>query len=132
VSVVAVVGLGYVGLPLAREACSSGLRVAGLDVDPTVVAAVSSGSSRVDDVSDADLALMRQQGFRVTGDPSVIRELADGDGTVVMCVPTPLAEDGAPDLRAVLAATETVAEHVPPTLLLLRVSRRWVPAAGGR
>jgi nucleotide sugar dehydrogenase len=114
-----VVGLGYVGLPLAREACSSGLRVAGLDVDPAVVAAVSGGSSRIDDVSDADLALMRQQGFRVTGDPSVIRELADGAGTVVMCVPTPLAEDGAPDLRAVLAATESVAEHVPPGTLVV-------------
>jgi len=107
-----VIGLGYVGLPLAQEACASGLRVAGLDRDAAVVEALSRGRSRIDDVSDQDVARMRESGFRATTDPSVIGELAEGAGTVVICVPTPLSEDGGPDLSAVIAATETVARHV--------------------
>ena len=106
-----VIGLGYVGLPLAREACASGLLVAGLDRDPAVVAALSQGTSRIDGVSDADVVRMRDSGFRATSDPSVIGELVEGRGTVVICVPTPLSEDGGPDLSAVLEATDAVAKQ---------------------
>ncbi|MEQ4210377.1 hypothetical protein ABNF93_34020, partial [Actinopolymorpha sp. B9G3] len=86
----AVVGLGYVGLPLVREGCRAGLRVVGLDVSDGVIAGLSSGRSHVDDICDADIAAMLAAGFTVTSDEAV---LATAE-TVVICVPTPLDEDG--------------------------------------
>ena len=91
-----VIGLGYVGLPLAQEACRSGLQVVGLDVSARVVEGLNAGRSHVDDLSDADVAAMRAAGFTATADASVIA----GAGTVVICVPTPLSEDGGPGARA--------------------------------
>jgi nucleotide sugar dehydrogenase len=103
-----VIGLGYVGLPLAQEACRSGLRVVGLDVSVPVVEGLTAGRSHVDDLSDADIAAMGAAGFTATRDASVIADAA----TVVICVPTPLSEDGGPDLGAVLGATASVAAHL--------------------
>ena len=103
-----VIGLGYVGLPLAREAVRSGLRVAGLDRSDTVVDGLAAGHSHVDDLSDCDVAAMLSGGFRPTTDPGVIADAR----TVVICVPTPLTEDGGPDLGAVRAATADVAARV--------------------
>ncbi|GLY14824.1 UDP-N-acetyl-D-glucosamine dehydrogenase [Kineosporia sp. NBRC 101677] len=110
-----VVGLGYVGLPLAQEACRSGLQVAGLDLDVAVVEHLNSGRSHVDDLSDADIAAMRQAGFSAHTDASVVA----GARTVVICVPTPLSEDGGPDLRMVLAATASVAAFVQRDTLVV-------------
>ena len=103
-----VIGLGYVGLPLAQEACRSGLEVVGLDVSTPVVEGLNAGRSHVDDLSDDDVAAMLAAGFTATTDASVI---AAAD-TVVICVPTPLSEDGGPDLGAVLGATGSVAAHL--------------------
>ena len=103
-----VVGLGYVGLPLAREACRAGLRVGGLDRDERVVGELAAGSSHVDDVSDADLAVMLSAGFTPTTDPAVIARARH----VVICVPTPLTTDQGPDLTAVTGATRAVAENL--------------------
>ncbi|MBA4864718.1 nucleotide sugar dehydrogenase [Streptomyces sp. PSKA54] len=101
----AVIGLGYVGLPLAREAASVGLRVVGLDRDPRVAAALNAGHSHVDDVSDADVRRMQAAGFLAYTDDSCLARAQ----TVVICVPTPLSEDGGPDLSAVVSATRAVA-----------------------
>ena len=109
-----VIGLGYVGLPLALEACRAGLRVTGLDTSTAATAGLSAGRSHVGDVSDADVAAMLAQGFTATTDPAV---LADAD-VVVICVPTPLL-DGQPDLRAVRAATAAVAERLHPGMLVV-------------
>jgi UDP-N-acetyl-D-glucosamine dehydrogenase len=109
-----VVGLGYVGMPLAQEACRGGLRVTGLDLDADLVSALNLHQSHVDDLSDADLKEMVASGFVATTDPSVIG-LAR---TVVICVPTPLA-DGRPDLGPVLAATATVARQLRPDTLVV-------------
>jgi nucleotide sugar dehydrogenase len=103
-----VIGLGYVGLPLAQEATRSGITVVGLDTSERVVADLNEGRSHVDDISDDDVAAMRGHGFSATTDPAAISNTA----TVVICVPTPLAEGGGPDLSAVLAATESVRAHV--------------------
>ena len=103
-----VIGLGYVGLPLAREACRAGLLVTGLDLDPAVREGLSAGRSHVDDLSGDDVAAMLAAGFRATGDPTVIARAA----TVVICVPTPLLGGGEPDLAAVLQAGDTVARHM--------------------
>lgn len=110
-----VVGLGYVGLPLAQAASAAGLRVVGLDRDERVVAGLNAGRSHVDDLSDADIAAMLAAGFTATTDAQV---LADADAAVI-CVPTPLGEEGGPDLRAVLSATRSIAEHLHPGMLVV-------------
>jgi nucleotide sugar dehydrogenase len=110
-----VIGLGYVGLPLAQEACRSGLTVTGLDLNEKVVAGLGERRSHVDDLSDADIEEMVTAGFTATTDPSVISRAK----TVVICVPTPLADDGRPDLGPVLSATSSVAKHLSPDTLVV-------------
>ncbi|MEU2336568.1 nucleotide sugar dehydrogenase [Streptomyces sp. NPDC006654] len=101
----AVVGLGRVGLPLAREASAVGLRVAGLDVDSRIVAGLDAGRSHVEDVSDDDVARMRWAGFTPFTDDACLARAQ----TIVICVPTPLDGDGGPDLGAVTSAARSVA-----------------------
>ncbi|MFJ3231758.1 nucleotide sugar dehydrogenase [Streptomyces sp. NPDC086787] len=101
----AVIGLGYVGLPLAREAVSVGLRVMGLDRDPRIVAGLNAGRSHVDDVSDDDIHRMLGAGFTAHTDDACLSRAQ----TVVICVPTPLGKDGGPDLGAVTSAARAVA-----------------------
>ncbi|RNL82343.1 nucleotide sugar dehydrogenase [Halostreptopolyspora alba] len=103
-----VIGLGYVGLPLAQEASRAGLKVTGLDVTPQVVDGLNSGTSHIDDLSDADITEMRDAGFQATMDPRVLGTT----DAIVICVPTPLSDEGGPDLSAVAAAADSVAEHV--------------------
>ncbi|MBB4933933.1 nucleotide sugar dehydrogenase [Lipingzhangella halophila] len=110
-----VIGLGYVGLPLAHEASRAGLKVTGLDVTPAVVDGLNSGTSHIDDLTGADIAQMHDSGFRATTDPSVVGETE----SIVICVPTPLSAEGGPDLSAVAAAAESVAEHLRPGTLVI-------------
>lgn len=105
---VAIIGLGYVGLPLAQEAAAAGLRVLGFDVNAAVVDSLAAGRSHVDDLSSDDIAAMLAAGFEPSADESLIDE-AD---VAVICVPTPLSEEGGPDLRAVNAAVATVRRHL--------------------
>jgi UDP-N-acetyl-D-glucosamine dehydrogenase len=103
-----VVGLGYVGLPLAQAASKAGLAVTGLDLNEAVVSGLNSGKSHVDDLSTADIETMLAQGFKASSDESVI----SGADVVVVCVPTPLSEDGGPDLGAVIGATKAIARNL--------------------
>ncbi|MFL6106187.1 MAG: nucleotide sugar dehydrogenase [Marmoricola sp.] len=103
-----VIGLGYVGLPLAKEATSAGLRVVGLDVTTAIVDGLNAGRSHVDDLSDDDIAAMVAAGFRATTDASAIAEAE----TVVICVPTPLGEAGGPDLTAVRSAVGAIGANL--------------------
>lgn len=103
-----VVGQGYVGLPLAQAATMSGLSVAGLDRSLETVTNLNSGISHIDDISDAEVQVMRDAGYEATSDPSVI----NGARYVVICVPTPLGEAGSPDLRAVVGATKDIASNM--------------------
>ncbi|WP_281197170.1 nucleotide sugar dehydrogenase [Microtetraspora niveoalba] len=116
-----VIGLGYVGMPLAKEATAAGLRVAGLDVDPRKVEALNAGRSYIDDLTDADLDAMLAGGFTATLDASVLAE----SRTIVICVPTPLDEDHRPDLSAVEGATRAVAAHLRPGTLVVLESTTW-------
>src|ERR1700691_6187724 len=100
---VLVIGLGYVGLPLAREAARSGFRVTGYDTSAPIVDGLMAGRSHVDDVPDAEVAEMLDLGFRATTDEAA----AGQPDVIVICVPTPLSVADGPDLSAVRAATAT-------------------------
>ena len=110
-----VLGLGYVGLPLAQAAAAAGLRVVGYDVNRDAVEGLNRGRSHVDDLADADIEAMLAAGFRATTDASVL----DSASVAVVCVPTPLAAEGGPDLGAVRAAMGAVAEHLHPGQLVV-------------
>ncbi len=102
---VAVVGLGYVGLPLAVSFVEAGTRVVGIDANPARVAEVAAGRSPIEDVSDARLAAALRAGFRtIVPDPSAI---ATADA-IFVCVPTPVTATKDPDLGPVLSAAELV------------------------
>jgi nucleotide sugar dehydrogenase len=117
----AVVGLGYVGMPMVREAVRNGMRVVGLDVDPGRVERLNAGISHVDDISDGEVATLLAQGFRATSDERVLGA-AD---TIIICVPTPLDEDRRPDLGAVIGAATMVAEHLIADTLVVLESTTW-------
>ncbi|TMS00051.1 nucleotide sugar dehydrogenase [Nonomuraea basaltis] len=117
----AVIGLGYVGMPLAKEAVAAGLRVVGVDVDAAKVDALSAGKSYIDDLTDADLEHMLANGFTATLDEAVLAR----SNTIVICVPTPLDEDHRPDLSAVEGATKTVARNLSKGTLVVLESTTW-------
>jgi UDP-N-acetyl-D-glucosamine dehydrogenase len=110
-----VIGLGYVGLPLAREASSTGLGVVGYDVNQAIVDRLNGGGSHVDDIDAADVAAMLAAGFRATADETTV---GDPD-TVVICVPTPLSATSGPDLSAVRAATDMAGRLLRPGMLVV-------------
>ena len=112
---VVILGLGYVGLPLAHEATRAGMSVLGFDVNADLVDSLNACRSHVDDLSDADVATMRGTGFRATSDEA---EIANADAAVI-CVPTPLAQDGGPDLYAVESAVNAVARNLRPGMLVV-------------
>src|ERR1035441_950647 len=111
---VLVIGLGYVGLPLAREAAQAGLRVVGYDTSAEIVEGLTAGRSHIDDLTDAEIAVMRAQGFRATTDVAT----AGQPDVIVICVPTPLSVADGPDLSAVRAATVTAGGLLRPGTLV--------------
>lgn len=110
-----IIGIGYVGLPLAREATAAGLSVIGLDADHEVVDGLNHGRSHIDDIADADVVEMLDRGFSATADASQLRRAR----TIVICVPTPLSSDGAPELGPLRTAAASVAQHLQPGTLVI-------------
>jgi UDP-N-acetyl-D-glucosamine dehydrogenase len=111
---VLVIGLGYVGLPLAREAARAGFRVTGYDTRPEIALGLNEGRSHVDDVPARDVADMVAAGFHAVHDEA---RLSPAD-IVVICVPTPLSMADGPDLTAVRAAAETAGRMLRPGALV--------------
>lgn len=106
---VGIVGLGYVGLPLAVAFAEAGMKVVGVDTDGGKVAAINSGASYIEDVPSEDVARFTSSGsIRATEDFS---ELSEAEA-VLICVPTPLDEHRAPDLSHVVAAAEEASKHL--------------------
>jgi UDP-N-acetyl-D-glucosamine dehydrogenase len=100
-----IVGLGYVGLPLAVELANAGFRVLGFDILDTVVDGLNAGRSHVKDVSDDQLqAVVRSGRFSATTDMLRLEE----PDAVSICVPTPLSKFKDPDVSFIVAATEAV------------------------
>jgi UDP-N-acetyl-D-glucosamine dehydrogenase len=111
-----VVGLGYVGLPLAVEFARAGFNVTGIDLDARKVAAINEGRSYIQDVPTADVARFQSAGtLSATADASAIATL----DTINICVPTPLRKTKDPDLSFVVSAVEMIAEHLRPGQLVV-------------
>jgi UDP-N-acetyl-D-glucosamine dehydrogenase len=110
-----IIGMGYVGLPLAREASAAGLTVIGFDVNPEVVDGLNHGRSHVDDLADSDVGAMLGRGFFATSDAHTLRRAR----TIVVCVPTPLSSDGLPDLGPLRTAAVSIAEHLQSGTLVI-------------
>src|SRR5215510_11803156 len=113
---VGVIGLGYVGLPLAVEFARAGFSVTGFDVDAHKAALINGGTSYIPDVLDADLKAVVSAGtLRATTD---MHALGDMDA-IDICVPTPLRKTKDPDLSYVVLAVETVAATIRPGQLII-------------
>jgi UDP-N-acetyl-D-glucosamine dehydrogenase len=120
-AVVGVVGLGYVGMPLARWFNEVGLEVLGFDVDEQRVAAVNLGRSPIRHVGDDAVRAMRARGFEATADYARIGEV----DALVVCVPTPLDPYRQPDLQYVEATLASALPHLRPGQLLSLESTTW-------
>jgi UDP-N-acetyl-D-glucosamine dehydrogenase len=113
---VGVIGLGYVGLPLAIEFARAGFHVTGFDVDQSKVDAINAGRSYILDVSDADITSQVSTGrLNATAD---MARLGDMD-VVDICVPTPLRKTKDPDMSFIVAAAEQIASHIHPGMLIV-------------
>jgi UDP-N-acetyl-D-glucosamine dehydrogenase len=113
---VGVLGLGYVGLPLAVEFARAGFEVVGIDVQQAKVDEFNSGHSYIKDVKDDVFSPLVKSGkLRASSDFSVIREL----DTIDICVPTPLRKTKDPDMSFVVSATDAIAEHIHRGLLVM-------------
>lgn len=105
---VAVIGLGYVGLPLARALTLSGHNVTGYDLSKDLVENLASGASHIEDVTDADLAQMLGLGFVATSRADALA----GMDFIAICVPTPLSKEGVPDVSFIVSAAEAIVAHL--------------------
>ena len=111
-----VVGLGYVGLPLAVEAARAGMRVVGFDVSRDVVSLIQSGRSHISDLEDSDVAEVRADDLLTA--TTDIEALATCDA-ISICVPTPLSKTRDPDVSYITAATRSVARVLRPGQLVI-------------
>ncbi|WP_448188655.1 nucleotide sugar dehydrogenase [Azospirillum sp. sgz301742] len=108
---VAVVGLGYVGLPLSLAACEAGFRVIGYDIDTQTVDRLNGGRSPLPHIGDERIGTMvKAERFSATTDSA---RFAEADA-ILICVPTPLGVHHEPDLSFVEATAHTIAEHLRP------------------
>ena len=113
--VVGVIGLGYVGLPLARAFSMAGTKVLGFDIDPDKVNSLNSGRSYIRQIPDAAVAELIFRGFQATCD---FNRLAEADA-ILICVPTPLTNARDPDLSYVVRSAEAIAARLRPGQLIV-------------
>ena len=112
---IGIIGLGYVGLPLARSFCRSGFPVIGFDTDDAKVARLSRGNSYIGHIDDSTIAEMLGSGFSPTSD---FDRLAEADA-ILICVPTPLTEAKDPDLRYVVKSALAITDRLRPGQLVV-------------
>jgi len=113
---IGVVGLGYVGLPLAVELAKAGFHATGIDLDARKVDSINDGRSYIPDVATADVRSLHHAGkLDATTDFSIVREL----DTINICVPTPLRKTKDPDMSYIVSAVESIAAHLHPGMLII-------------
>jgi UDP-N-acetyl-D-glucosamine dehydrogenase len=113
---IGVVGLGYVGLPLAVEYAKAGYAVTGIDVQASKIETLKAGRSYIQDVPDSHVQPFIADGnLTATTDFSVIREL----DTINICVPTPLRKTKDPDMSYIVSACEEIAKYFHPGMLVI-------------
>src|SRR5271169_5076784 len=113
---VGIVGLGYVGLPLAVEFAKAGFTVTGIDLSDSKIARIHDSDSYVGDVPNAVLAPLVETGkLTATTDFSVVRDL----DTVNMCVPTPLRKTKDPDMSYIVSVCQEIAKYFHPGMLTI-------------
>jgi UDP-N-acetyl-D-glucosamine dehydrogenase len=113
---VGVLGLGYVGLPLARAFASAGLKVLGFDIDEKKVRTLNAGRSIIKHIPHSQIKQMVRIGiFRATSNMAQIKN-ADA---VLICVPTPLTQNREPDVQFIIASSDTIAKHLRPGQLIV-------------
>jgi UDP-N-acetyl-D-glucosamine dehydrogenase len=113
---VGIIGLGYVGLPLAMEFAKAGFSVTGIDIQPSKVTQLNSGQSYVQDVPSDTLRKWVSEGkFRATSDFSVISDL----DTINIAVPTPLRKTKDPDMSYIVSACQATAKYLRPCKLVI-------------
>lgn len=115
-AVLSVIGLGYVGLPLAVEFAREGYCVIGVDVDPEKVRLLNEGVSYIPDIPTEEVAELSKKGLlRATTDYSVLKTV----DAISICVPTPLRKTKDPDMSYIIASAEQIARYLHPSMLIV-------------
>src|SRR5689334_6996197 len=114
-SKIGIIGLGYVGLPLALLFAEEGFSVLGFDIDEKKVQTLIEGESYIYRVPKTEIQLARRKGFNATSDYALTCDM----DAIVICVPTPLDEHRQPDLSYVRSTVESIAPHLRPGQLLI-------------
>jgi len=113
---IGVIGLGYVGLPLAIEFAKAGFPVIGMDIDESKVTRINAGENYIPDIADDTLQTLVNSGnLRTTTDFDIISDL----DVVVICVPTPLSKVGDPDISYIIATIDVINKSIHKDLLII-------------
>lgn len=113
---IGVIGLGYVGLPLAIEFVNAGYEVIGIDVDETKINSINLGENYIKDVDDIKLERAVSEGFfKATNDFRIVEEL----DTVSICVPTPLNKEKNPDISYIVSAMNDIKKYLHSNMLII-------------
>ncbi|MFQ5615875.1 MAG: nucleotide sugar dehydrogenase, partial [Anaerolineales bacterium] len=113
---IAIMGLGYVGLPLATLFAETGFSVTGIDPDKRKIETINRGESYIQDVPTGQVARLVKAGkLRGTTDFAALKDA----GAVSICVPTPLRKTGDPDLSFIITATEQLAQYLHPGMVIV-------------
>jgi UDP-N-acetyl-D-glucosamine dehydrogenase len=112
---VAIMGLGYVGLPLALLYSERRFPVTGFDIDQRKVSTLNSGASYIFRITPTEIQQAREQGFSATADYSKLEQM----DAIIICVPTPLNEYHEPDLSYITGTAESIAPHLQPGQLVV-------------
>ena len=120
-TVIGIIGLGYVGIPLALSFCNAGFPVIGFDVDEARISGLNAGKSPIKHITSQSIADMRTSGFEATTD---MTRIADVDA-IIICVPTPLNKFREPDLSFVTGTMDAIAPYLRAEQLLSLESTTW-------
>ncbi len=113
---IGIIGLGYVGLPLAIEFCRAGTHVIGLDLDPEKIDLLSQGKSYIKHIPNEDInQLIQGEKFKGSTEHSLISQL----DCILICVPTPLNKNREPDMSYVISTAQKISPHIRENQLIV-------------